>query len=490
MPLLHIAAVSKAFPGVQAVRSAQLELRAGEIQALVGANGAGKSTLIKILTGVLRPDTGEILLDGKKVDFDRTTDSLKVGIAAIFQEFSLVPSLSIRANLFLGCESTRGGFISNREERFRSLAVLERLGLNQSPETRVGDLSVANQQLIEIARTLLRDARILLLDEPTASLSPREVDRLFPILRELAGKGMSILFISHRLEEVFAIASRITVMRDGQTMGTVPTAGVTRDRLIEQMVGFPLEQEFPDRHSVTGAPTFEVTHLSGRDVEDVSFAANFGEVLGLAGLVGAGRSEIARLIFGADERSGGTISIEGRQVTISTPYDAVRAGIGLLTEDRKSQGLVLNASAQFNFALANLESWSRFGWIDQSREDERFRARADSLGLRLTGPDQLALQLSGGNQQKLLVARWLEKECRVLIFDEPTRGIDVGAKREMYFLIRALADSGKVVIVISSEFGEMLGLCDRIIVMRRGRVAGAIEDVTDATQESLMEMAV
>lgn len=489
-PLLRVTGIRKAFPGVVAVRSADLELRSGGIHALVGANGAGKSTLVKILTGVHQPDAGVMFLCGRQTTFHSAGDSMASGLAAIFQEFSLVRSLSIRDNLFLGSERARAGFINAREERRRAESVLARIGLDQSPDARVGDLSVANQQLVEIARALLRDARILLLDEPTASLSPREVARLFPILRELAGGGIGILFISHRLEEVLAIASRVTVMRDGQTLETKPVAGLTRDRLIEQMVGFPIAQEYPERTATTRPPMFEVRGLNGSGARDVSFTVGRGEVLGLAGLVGAGRTELAELIFGARRRDGGTVLIDGRALSIDSPHDAVREGIGFLTEDRKSQGLVLKASAQFNFALGNLGSWSSYGWIHKRIERSRFGSRAEALGLRLTGPEQPAAQLSGGNQQKLLVARWLEKECRFLIFDEPTRGIDVGAKREMYFLVRALADSGKAVIVISSEFPELLGLCDRIIVMRRGRIAGTIANVSLATQETIMAMAV
>lgn len=488
--LLEVSGIRKEFPGVLAIRNADLELRSGEIHALVGANGAGKSTLVKILTGVIPPDSGELDLEGVKTEFNGTADSMDAGITAIFQEFSLVPALSIRGNLFLGNETTRNGLINDQEERQRAQHVMDQLGLSHSPDTLVRDLSVANQQLVEIARALLRNARILILDEPTASLSPREVDRLFPILRKLADQGIAILFISHRLEEILSVATRVTVMRDGETIENTLVEGVTRDWLIERMVGHSFTEEFPERGKSTADVGFEVRRFSGSGVFDVSFAARRGEVLGLAGLVGAGRTELARLIFGADRQESGELRLDGRCLNICSPYDAVRAGIGLLTEDRKSQGLVLNATAQFNFALGNLRRWSSLGWIDQRRESERFGIRAGELNMRVSGSAQLAAQLSGGNQQKLLVARWLETECRILIFDEPTRGIDIGAKREMYFLIRRLADEGKIIIVISSEFPELLGLCDRILVMRRGRITGVIDNVTAATQESIMAMAV
>lgn len=488
--MLRVSGIRKEFPGVLAVRAANLELKGGEIHALVGANGAGKSTLVKILTGVLSPDSGEILLDGVRVEFASTSDSMDAGLAAIFQEFSLVPALSIRANLFLGCEVTSRGLIDDGEERRLARSIMEQVGLTYSTDTLVRDLSVANQQLVEIARALLRRARILILDEPTASLSPREVERLFPILRDLAGQGIAILFISHRLEEILAIATRVTVMRDGETIDNLPAQGVTRDWLIERMVGHSFSDEFPPRSTTRGETGFEVRTLSGSGVADVSFFARRGEVLGLAGLVGAGRTELARLIFGADKRESGDLLLDGSPIRVTSPHDSIREGIGLLTEDRKSQGLVLNASVQFNFALGNLERWSSMGWIDRHRESLCFKSRVRELDMKVSGSEQLAGQLSGGNQQKLLVARWLETECRVLIFDEPTRGIDVGAKREMYFLIRRLADEGKIVIVISSEFPELLGLCDRILVMRRGRIAGIIDDVTTSSQEAIMAMAV
>ncbi|MFH0878899.1 MAG: sugar ABC transporter ATP-binding protein, partial [Lentisphaerota bacterium] len=415
-PLLEMIGISKSFPGVQAVRSATLELLAGEIHALVGENGAGKSTLIKILTGVHRRDTGELRLNGRPVDFRHPLDAQRAGIAAIYQEFTLVPSLSVTANVLLGHELTRRGLLDQRRERRLTARILTRLGAEIDPTALVAELTVANQQIVEIARALAREASLLVMDEPTAALTPQEVARLFDVLHELTERGMGIIFISHRLDEVAAIARRITVMRDGATIITRRTDELPRRRLIEFMVGRPLEQEYPKSTARPGDTLLEVRGLCGGFVQNVDFTVRAGEVLGLAGLLGAGRTETARLIFGADRREAGDILLSGRLVAIASPHAAIAAGIGLLTEDRKAQGLLLNATAQANFALPNLSSWSRWGWINRRREQARFAARVAGLNIRLAHSEQPAEELSGGNQQKLLVARWLETDSRVIIF--------------------------------------------------------------------------
>ncbi|MDD4051364.1 MAG: sugar ABC transporter ATP-binding protein, partial [candidate division Zixibacteria bacterium] len=452
---LQMREIAKAFPGVQAVKSGSFELAGGEIHALVGENGAGKSTLIKILTGAHQADAGDIILNGTLVTFDSPIAARHAGIAAIYQEFTLIPTMTVRENLFLGREKTRRGFIDASAERQTAAAVLARLGLDIDPESLVADLSTAHQQLVEIARALLTDAKILVMDEPTAAITPREVEKLFGILKELAGRGIGIIFISHRLDEIFAVADRVTVMRDGDTIGTWKTSELTRNTLIEHMVGRSLEEEFPKVAAQRGEICFEVNGLCGGKIRDVSFSVRRGEVLGLAGLMGAGRTETARLIFGADKKESGDIRLDGRTLDISSPREAIAGGICLLTEDRKMQGLVLKASALENFALPNLLSWSKGGFINRRKERSRFFARVDNLNIRLSGPDQHAEDLSGGNQQKLLVARWLETDSKVVIFDEPTRGIDVGAKYEMYLLINDLAAQGKVIIMISSELPEI-----------------------------------
>ncbi|MEW5924857.1 MAG: sugar ABC transporter ATP-binding protein [Candidatus Zixiibacteriota bacterium] len=488
--LVRISGLSKSFPGVQALKSARFDLRKGEIHALVGENGAGKSTLIKILTGVYQRDEGAIFLRDNAVAFRTPLDAQKAGIATIYQEFTLVPSLSVAANIFLGHETAGNGIINHRLERSRAKELLERLGGNFSPSSLISELTVAQQQIVEIARALARDAEVLVMDEPTAALAPREVSHLFDLLRELADRGMGIIFISHRLDEVLTIAKRITVMRDGMTIATQPTSEYSRSGLIEQMVGRSLDQEYYKASVDKGGICFEVHDLEGGMVHDVSFAVHRGEILGIAGLMGAGRTEMARLIFGADPRGHGDIRLNGNPLDISTPHDAIRSGICLLTEDRKAQGLVLGATVKENFALPNLNSWSTLGWIYQRREDERFSDQISKLQIRLSHSRQKAEELSGGNQQKLLVARWLETNSEVIMFDEPTRGIDVGAKYEMYLLIGRLAAQGKAIVVISSELPELLGICDRILVMKGGRVAGEIDDVKNATQESIMAVAI
>jgi ABC-type sugar transport system ATPase subunit len=487
--LLDMQGIEKAFPGVQAVSSGSLTLNAGEIHALVGENGAGKSTLIKILTGVHNADAGRTTMAGEPVRFDTPLQAQRAGIATIYQEFTLVPHLSVRANLALGRERTRRGFIDAEHERNLTLATFERLGVSIDPEAPVSGLNIAQQQLVEIARAIATDARVLVMDEPTAALTPREVDSLFAILRELAGRGIGVVFISHRLDEVFEIAGRVTVMRDGETIGSWPVAALSKNELIEHMVGRPLEKEFPKVAAALGDVCFEVRGLSGGRINNLSFSLRHGEVLGLAGLMGAGRTDVARLVFGADRKVGGEILLDGKRLSIRGPRDAIRHGICLLTEDRKTQGLVLQASARVNFALPSLHSWSRAGFVDQSRETSRFLHHVENLNIRVASPDQPAEHLSGGNQQKLLVARWLEADSRVIIFDEPTRGIDVGAKYEMYLLINDLAAAGKAIIVISSELPEVLGISDRILVMREGTITGEVTDVETATQEAVMALA-
>ncbi len=489
-PILRLTGIEKSFPGVRALRRANIDVRAGEIHALVGENGAGKSTLLKIITGAHAADAGDIEIDGAPARIASPKEAFAAGIAAIYQEFNLVPAMSVRENLFLGREAGRFGCPDARAERRRAVELLERLGASIDPEERIDRLDVARRQLVEIARALIADARLLIMDEPTAALSPREVDGLFRLLDGLRSRGHGILFVSHRLSEISRIADRITIMRDGDTLGTWRAADLSESEMITRMVGRPLGHGFPPRGDAPAEEILRVEDLRGGRVAGASFNLRRGEVIGIAGLVGAGRTELARLLFGADPREGGTIRVEGRAVAMRSPAEAIRLGICLLTEDRKGQGLVLGLSARENFSLPSLPRFARAGWIRQREETEAFLRYVESLKIRISGPEQPAGYLSGGNQQKLLVARWLASDSRILIFDEPTRGIDVGAKHEMYRLIRDLARRGKAIVMISSELPEVLGLSDRILVMRGGGIAGEISEPERATQESIMRLAV
>ncbi len=488
--LIEMVGIRKSFPGVQAISIADFDLNKGEIHALVGENGAGKSTLIKILTGVQSADEGEIKFEGRAVNFRTPLEAQLSGIATIYQELTLVPALSVAANIFLGQEKCRRGMLDHRNEHNKSIELLKRLGAAINPDRLVSELSVAHQQIVEIARALARDAKVLVMDEPTAALSPQEVSHLFVVLNELTSQGIGVIFISHRLDEVLSISDRITVMRDGKTIDTRPVVRFSRTELIEQMVGRSIEQEFPKVVCEISEKCFEVRKLSNDSIKEISFVAHRGEVLGIAGLMGAGRTEVARMIFGADRKNGGILFLDGNRLEISNPHDAIENGLCLLTEDRKAQGLVLGASVKDNFSLTNLSKWSSLGWIDKKCEQERFAYRSASMNIQLAHQNQKAEELSGGNQQKLLLARWLETNSEIIIFDEPTRGIDVGAKYDIYLLIGKLAAEGKVVIVISSELPELLGICDRILVMRRGKLSGEINDMANATPEQIMALAV
>ena len=490
-PLLRMAGIEKAFPGVQALKGIGLELRGGEVLALLGENGAGKSTLIKILGGAHAPDAGTLELDGEPMDIRGPADSQKAGIAVIYQEFNLVPGLSARENIFLGQETTRAGFIAADEERRRVRELFDRLGASIDPEVPCGRLSVAEQQEVEIAKALSQNARLIVMDEPTAALSPSEVERLLEVVRELKAQGIGVIYISHRLNEIFEIADRVIVLRDGGHVGTKPIGEFTRDSMIELMVGRSLDQEFPKAAAELGEERLVVRGLSrGRRVREVSFGVRRGEVLGLTGLVGAGRTETARLIFGADRCEAGIITLDGKTLRLRSPREAVAAGICLLTEDRKTQGLVLGQSVRENFGLPNLASFAWLGFIDQKREAEALEVHVGKLQIKLSSADQSAGTLSGGNQQKVVLAKWLERNAEVIIFDEPTRGIDVGAKYEIYQLINRLAAAGKAILMISSELPEVLGMSDRILVMHEGRVTGEITDVAGTTQADIMQLAV
>jgi len=489
-PLLRMEGIDKSFPGVHALKNVKLDLLPGEVHALMGENGAGKSTLIRVLAGAHRPDAGTIFIDGQPARITSPRDAENLGISVIYQEFNLVPTLSARENLFLGREHTRASFLSARREHREATALFQRLNVAIDPETRCSDLTVAQQQAVEIAKAISLDARILVMDEPTASLTSQEAEKLFQLIGELKRRGIGIIYVSHRMEEIFRLADRVTVMRDGQHIATKPIGDLNRQLLIEMMVGRKLENEFPKERAPIGDERLVVTDLRrGSAVKGVSFAIRRGEVLGLTGLVGAGRTEVARLIFGADRRDAGSMTLDGQPFDPRSPRDAIRRGVCLVTEDRKTQGLILPHSARENFGLPNLNRLSAFGFVRHAQERDAFAQYVQSLRIKIPHQEEPARNLSGGNQQKLVLAKWLEANSEVILFDEPTRGIDVGAKHEIYLLINRLAKSGKAILMISSELPEILGMSDRILVMHEGRITGEITEPAKTTQEQILALA-
>jgi ribose transport system ATP-binding protein len=491
MPLLEMEDICKSFPGVRALHHVSFDLRGGEIHALVGENGAGKSTLIKILAGALERDSGTIRVNGEVAQLRTPQAAIAAGISVIYQEFNLVPHLSVAENIYLGREPRQWGIIEFRTMRVGARGLLDRLGASFSETALVNELSVAEQQMVEIAKALSVESKALVMDEPSATLTEHELASLFEQMRRLKAEGVSIIYISHRLEEVFEIADRVTVLRDGEVVGTAPVSELDSQTIIRMMVGRDLSGERFGRHTDEGA-TEEILRVEGLsrggEVRDVSFTLHRGEILGLAGLVGAGRTELVRLIFGADRATGGRIYLEGRPVRPKSPAHAIALGIGLVPEDRKLQGLVLGLAVSSNVTLAHLDAVSTAGVLSGRQERQVAEDYIGKLDIATPSAQQIARNLSGGNQQKVVLAKWLFAQSKVLIFDEPTRGIDVGAKQEIYQIMRDVADSGAAVIMISSELPEILRMSDRIMVMHEGRVAGFL-DPARATQEEIMTLA-
>jgi len=488
---LEMRHITKTYPGVRALEDVSFEVRAGEVHALVGENGAGKSTLMKILAGAQPKDAGEILLNGRPVQIDSPQKAIDLGIAIIYQEFNLVPYLNAAENIFLGREP-RGwlpGFVDFGAMYRQAQAIIDRLGVRLNVRTPVNRLSVAQQQMVEIAKATSQDSKIIVMDEPSATLTEHELQSLFALIRQLKSHGVSIIYISHRLEEIFEICDRVTILRDGHKIATHDIGDVTREAIIRQMVGRELKQMIPKEPAPRGEPALVIRNLSRKGVlHDINLTAYKGEVLGIAGLVGAGRTELARAIFGADPIDSGTMELFGKPVRIRSPQAAIRLGIGLVTEDRKAQGLVLGMVVRENITLANLPALSVFNFIQAGREREVARKFVNDLAVRTPTIEQTVQNLSGGNQQKVVLAKWLFTDSRVLIFDEPTRGIDVGAKTEIYQLMNALAARGVAILMISSELPEVLGMSDRIVVMHEGRIAGELSRA-EATQEKIMHLA-
>lgn len=488
---LRMEHISKSFPGVKALDDVTFEVGRGEIHALVGENGAGKSTLMKILTGALRPDEGRILLRGEPVRIDNPSDAQALGISIIYQELSLIPYLTVGQNIFLGREP-RGflpGFIDWRELYGRAQALLDQFGLDIDARTEVRFLSIAEQQMAEVAKALSLNADLIAMDEPTSSLTERETEVLFDLMRSLRDEGVSLIFISHRLSEIFEVCDRITVLRDGKLIGTTPTAELTEDEVVSMMVGREIDEMFPRTATERGRVVLEVSDLSdGDELQSVSFKLHSGEILGVAGLVGAGRTALAETLFGIRHPVAGEVRIEGERVTINSPQKAIELGMGFVPEDRKQQGLFLNMAVRENIVISDLGEVTSWGFL-KFREVERLaQDYVNRLDVRTPSLRQRVRNLSGGNQQKVVIARWLTLQPRVLILDEPTRGIDVGTKAEIYHLLNQLARQGVAVLVISSELPEVLGISDRILVMHEGRITATLNR-DEATQDAIMRAA-
>ncbi|MCA1591933.1 MAG: sugar ABC transporter ATP-binding protein [Acidobacteria bacterium] len=489
-PVLEMRHIRKTFPGVVALDDVDFELRRGEVHILLGENGAGKSTLMKILSGAYQKSAGEIILDGAEVEIKNPRHAQTLGISIIYQEFNLIPHLSIGENIFLGREPERlPGLIDQRTIFQTATRALSGLGLNLNPRKLVKELRVAEQQMVEVAKALSLDARILIMDEPTAALTEHEIEELFATIRRLKEQGVSIVYISHRMEELFEIGDRVTVLRDGRTVGTYNVREIGKSELIRLMVNRELTELFPKERAARGAEVLRVEGLSTQGgLKDVSFTLHKGEVLGIAGLLGAGRTELARAIFGLDTITAGTIYVNGAARRIGSPRAAINSGIGFLTEDRKSQGLVLPLSVTENLCLPSVDKFSSWGIVDAGEERQVAGRYVKDLRIKTPSLDQKVVFLSGGNQQKVVLSKWLCCESEVFIFDEPTRGVDVGAKAEIYQLMNRLTATGVAIIMISSELLEVLGMSDRILVMRGGRITGEFSS-EEATQEKILQCA-
>jgi len=491
-PLVSVHKLRKSFPGVRALDGARFDLMPGEVHALMGENGAGKSTLMKILAGVYRKDSGEVLLDGQPVEIESPAHAQALAIGIVHQELHLMNHLTAAQNIFLGREPRKAaGLLLDEDQLNRhAQALFDRLNLVLEPTTTIGALTVARQQMVEIAKALSFKSRVLIMDEPTAALNNAEIDELFRIIRQLKSEGVGIVYISHKMDEIQRIADRITVMRDGSTIATVPAATPMSD-VIAMMVGRKLEQTDKAIPDTSGNEVLlDVRGLNrGRAIRDVSFSVRRGEILGFAGLMGAGRTEVARAVFGADPIDAGEVRVRGKPIRLTSPQDAVHAGIGYLSEDRKHFGLATGMDVESNITLPSLKRWLQWGlFLNRPAIHAVSQQMVEKLRIKTPSLTQTAKLLSGGNQQKVVIAKWLVQDCEVLIFDEPTRGIDVGAKSEIYKLLNALAAQGRAIVVISSELPEVLLLSHRIVVMCEGRITGEVRGDL-ATQESLMALA-
>ena len=489
--LLEMRGMDKAFPGVKALDGVNLAVKAGTIHALMGENGAGKSTLMKCLFGIYKADAGEILVNGRPVSFSGPKDAMEGGVSMVHQELNQVLKRSVMENIWLGRFPKRFGFVSHKMMRDSTAAIFDELDIDVNPRALVGNLSVSQRQMVEIAKAVSYNTKILVLDEPTSSLTNEEVEHLFRIIGKLRSGGVGIVYISHRMEEILKISDEVTIMRDGRWIGTEPAAGLTVDKIINMMVGRDLTHRFPPKTNAPGEELMAVRELSGMyapTCRDISFTLRRGEILGVAGLVGSRRTELLETIFGIARRSKGSIVKNGRPINNKNSSDAIRNGFAMLTEERRATGIFAGLDVMFNSVIANINSYKRYGFLSGHRMHGDTKWVIDSLKVKTPSQRTHIRNLSGGNQQKVIIGRWLLTKPDVLLLDEPTRGIDVGAKAEIYQLIINLAAEGKGIIVVSSEMPELLGISDRIMVMSDGRVAGML-DIADATQEEIMRLA-
>lgn len=487
--IIEMKDITKRYPGVVALDNIKLQVKKGEVHALLGENGAGKSTLIKTLAGAIHPDEGEIIVEGVSYSQMEPKKAMELGIGVIYQEFNLIPYLTVANNIFLGNEPVKGISINEKTCIDECKKVFDRLSIDLDPKTQVKNLSVAYQQLVEIAKAVSKNVKVLVMDEPTAALSGKEVDMLLDLVRKLRDEGISVIYISHRLEELFEIADRVTVMRDGQYVETVDIKDCTRQKLIASMVGREMGEIYPEGKYATDEVVLEARNLTNEKINDISFKLHKGEILGFGGLVGAGRTEVARAIFGADKCLG-EIYLYGKKVDIRRPEDAVKNGIAFITEDRKQQGLLMKLSIRENVSVSYLRHMLKKAFsLDLKKEKEMVEKYREQLNIKTPSIEQLVSNLSGGNQQKVVLAKWLLTNSRIIIFDEPTRGIDVGVKFEIYQIMRDLAKEGISIIMISSDMPELLGVSDRIIVMKEGQIVGELEG-DEIQQENVMQYAV
>ena len=489
--ILTMEGIDKSFPGVHALDHVNLEVRKGEVHALMGENGAGKSTLMKVLTGIYTKDSGTITYEGKEVEFHGPKEAQEAGIVIVHQELNMMNHLTVAQNIFIGREFMKGTIIDDAKMNAESKKLFDQLGINIDPTEKMGNLTVGKQQMCEIAKAISHKAKVIIFDEPSAALTEAEIEELFKIIRDLRDQQLGIIYISHRMDEIKVITDRVTVMRDGGYVGTLITKDCTKDDIINMMVGRVIYEDPKTKSMVApDAPVvLKVEHLNaGKMVQDVSFELHKGEILGFSGLMGAGRTETARALFGADPKESGDIYVNGKKVDIRSPKDAVALGIGYLSEDRKRYGIVVDKSVAENSTMAHLKNFVKGLFIDKRKEEDATQDYIKRLNTKTPSTDQLVVNLSGGNQQKVVLAKWLVKDCDILIFDEPTRGIDVGAKSEIYHLMNELVAQGKSIIMISSEMTEILRMSDRIVVMCEGKKTAEI-DIADATQESIMHAA-